>query len=334
MKFKGILALILVVGLVFMIGSAKAAMMIDNEPGNGAIVYFQANASGLGTVFSIFNTASEDRTVHLIIKDQCSQYINDVCLELSPNGAIHYGIFADAGGAYLRCINGECQQGMAPIRDLKLDDDQNYRGYVNITEIQDCAHKDTPAYEVVKGESKPLNDLIVSAALITNDWWIGINGFMIQGLVYGDLTADGQIKDEALPGGPNGKGRIAIGRWYNGQDPDAPGSTEYVASLITIFPADREPGKCENCGEDYRMKVLNYDDYETEFSDKKEVKEVASTPLKEMLIPDWAGWIKITDIDNATSCGIDNASMCGFILVEEKGGGNADAVPLFQNKLW
>jgi len=101
MKFKGILALILVVGLVFMSGSAKAvrqaATMIDNQPGNGAIVYFQANTSGLGTVFSIFNTASEDRTVHLIIKDQCSQYINDVCLELSPNGAVHYGIFADAG---------------------------------------------------------------------------------------------------------------------------------------------------------------------------------------------------------------------------------------------
>ena len=326
MKFKGILALILVVGLVFMIGSAKAAMMIDNEPGNGAIVYFQANASGLGTVFSIFNTAAEDRTVHLIIKDQCSQYINDVCLELSPNGAVHYGIFADAGGAYLRCINGEgCQKGMAYIPDLKLDGDQNYRGYVNITEIENCASKNQPTRT---------NDLIVSGALITNEWWIGINGFMIQGLVYGDLTADGQIKDEALPGGPNGKGRIAIGRWYNGQDPDAPGSTEYVASLITVFPADREPGKCENCGEDYRMKVLNYDDYETEFSDKKEVKEVASTPLKEMLIPDWAGWIKITDIDNATSCGIDNASMCGFILVEEKGGGNADAVPLFQNKLW
>lgn len=326
MKFKGILALILVVGLVFMIGSAKAAMMIDNEPGNGAIVYFQANASGLGTVFSIFNTAAEDRTVHLIIKDQCSQYINDVCLELSPNGAVHYGIFADAGGAYLRCINGEgCQKGMAYIPDLKLDGDQNYRGYVNITEIENCARKDQPT---------DTNDLIVSGALITNDWWIGINGFMIQGLVYGDLRADGQIKDEALPGGPNGKGRIAIGRWYNGQDPDAPGSTEYVASLITIFPADREPGKCENCGEAYRMKVLNYDDYETEFSDKVEVKEVASTPLKDMLIPDWAGWIKITDIDNATSCGIDNASMCGFILVEEKGGGNADAVPLFQNKLW
>jgi len=326
MKFKGILALILVVGLVFMIGSAKAAMMIDNEPGNGAIVYFQANASGLGTVFSIFNTAAEDRTVHLIIKDQCSQYINDVCLELSPNGAVHYGIFADAGGAYLRCINGEgCQQGMAYIPDLKLDGDQNYRGYVNITEIENCASKNQPTRT---------NDLIVSGALITNEWWIGINGFMIQGLVYGDLTADGQIKDEALPGGPNGKGRIAIGRWYNGQDPDAPGSTEYVASLITVFPADREPGKCEDCADAYRMKVLNYDDYQTEFSSKKEVKEVASTPLGEMLIADWAGWIKITDIDNATSCGIDNASMCGFILVEEKGGGNADAVPLFQNKLW
>lgn len=326
MKFKGILALILVVGLVFMIGSAKAAMMIDNEPGNGAIVYFQANASGLGTVFSIFNTAAEDRTVHLIIKDQCSQYINDVCLELSPNGAVHYGIFADAGGAYLRCINGEgCQKGMAYIPDLKLDDDQNYRGYVNVTEIKSCASKDQPT---------DTNDLIVSGALITNEWWIGINGFMIQGLRSGDLTADGQIKDEALPGGPNGKGRIAIGRWYNGQDPDAPGSTEYVASLITVFPADREPGKCEDCADAYRMKVLNYDDYQTEFSDKKEVKEVASTPLKDMLIPDWAGWIKITDIDNATSCGIDNASMCGFILVEEKGGGNADAVPLFQNKLW
>ena len=328
MKFKGILALILVVGLVFMSGSAKAvrqaATMIDNQPGNGAIVYFQANTSGLGTVFSIFNTASEDRTVHLIIKDQCSQYINDVCLELSANGAVHYGIFADAGGAYLRCINGECQQGMAPIRDLKLDDDQNYRGYVNVTEIKSCASKDQPT---------DTNDLIVSGALITNDWWIGINGFMIQGLRSGDLTADGQIKDEALPGGPNGKGRIAIGRWYNGQDPDAPGSTEYVASLITIFPADRKPGKCEDCADAYRMKVLNYDDYQTEFSDKVEVKEVASTLLKDMLIPDWAGWIKITDIDNATSCGIDNASMCGFILVEEKGGGNADAVPLFQNNL-
>jgi len=327
MKFKGILALILVVGLVFMSGSAKAvrqaAMMIDNEPGNGAIVYFQANASGLGTVFSIFNTAAEDKTVHLIIKDQCSQYINDVCLELSPNGAVHYGIFADAEGAYLRCINGECQQGMHCIRHLKLDDDQNYRGYVNITEIKGRARKAQPT---------DTNDLIVSAALITNDWWIGINGFMIQGLRSGDLTADGQIKDEALPGGPNGRDRIAIGRWYNGQDPDAPGSTEYVASLITIFPADREPGKCEDCGDAYRMKVLNYDDYETEFSDKVEVKEVASTPLKDMLIPDWAGWIEITDIDNATSCGIDNASMCGFILVEEKGGGNADAVPLFQNK--
>jgi len=319
---KVLVVLSLVMGLVFMAGNVKAATMNDNQPGNGAIVYFQANTSGLGTVFSIFNTASSSTTVHLIIKDQCSQYINDVCLELSANGAVHYGIFADSGGAYLRCINGGCQKGIAYIPDLEVDDDLNYRGYVNITEITGCGNKATPT---------DTNDLIVSGALITDDWWVGINGFMIQDLTSGNLTDDGQIKDEALPGGPDGTGnRFAIGRWYNGQDPNSPGSDEYVASLITVFPADREAGTCEDCADAYRLKVLNYDDYETEFSDKIEVKEVACTPLEGMLIPDWAGWVKITDIDNATACGIDDAPMCGFVLVEEKGGGNADAVPLFQ----
>ena len=344
MKSKG-LVLILVLGLVLVTSSAKAATMIDNQPGNGAIVYFQANASGIGTVFSIFNSNNWAETVHLIIKDQCSQYKMDVCLELSANGAVHYGIFADADGAYLRCINGACRLGKTYITDLKPDDDGYYRGYVQVTQIYSCAEKNAPVdwwYPVIWPR-----DLIVSTALLANDWWVGINASMIQGLTdeweNNDLTDDGQIKarilDEdgnvvrwVLPEGPNvGHSRFVIGRYYQGADPNAPGSPEHEAKLITVFPTDRKPGECEECEDDYLLSILAYDDYETEHSTKIKVKEVASTSLKDLPLPGWAGWIKITEIDNATSCGIDNAPICGFILIEEKGGGRADALPLFRN---
>ncbi len=83
---KILLVLSLVMGLVFMAGSAKAATSaIQSLPGGAAVGYFEANSSGLATLVNIQNV--NDATAvscHMTLYDKDSTDVIDFEVPLSP----------------------------------------------------------------------------------------------------------------------------------------------------------------------------------------------------------------------------------------------------------
>jgi len=106
---KGFLVLALVIGLVMMVGQAKAATSaIENVPGGAGVIYFQASPGGLMTVFNIQNVVanlepslrfpvgltSAAILVHAAVYDSESRHLADFNIPLSPRdnwGAVIVG---------------------------------------------------------------------------------------------------------------------------------------------------------------------------------------------------------------------------------------------------
>ena len=99
MKYKGLLALILVVGLVLMAGSAKAASsMSDNVPGNAAFAYFYATPGCISTVVQIHNISDQDQCIHIVPFDRCSTPGYDYQFCVSEHGTLILIIDATSEG--------------------------------------------------------------------------------------------------------------------------------------------------------------------------------------------------------------------------------------------
>jgi len=83
---KILLVLSLVMGLVFMAGSAKAATSaIQSLPGGAAVGYFEANSSGLATLVNIQNVDDDTAiSAHMTLYDKDSDDVIDFEVPLSP----------------------------------------------------------------------------------------------------------------------------------------------------------------------------------------------------------------------------------------------------------
>jgi len=106
---KILLVLSLVMGLVFMAGSAKAATSaIEGVPGGAGIITWQASAAGLATVVDITNISNgrfDSILVHAIVYDRDSKHIVDFNIPLSPRD--HAGLLITGDGTNITISNLE-----------------------------------------------------------------------------------------------------------------------------------------------------------------------------------------------------------------------------------
>jgi len=106
---KILLVLSLVMGLVFMAGSVKAATSaIEGVPGGAGIITWQASAAGLATVVDITNISpgiNDYILVHAIVYDRDSKHIVDFNIPLSPRD--HGGLLITGDGTNITISNLE-----------------------------------------------------------------------------------------------------------------------------------------------------------------------------------------------------------------------------------
>ena len=309
MKSKGLLALILVVGLVLMAGSAKAAdSMADNVPGNGAFAYFYVIPNCISTTVMIFNTSDADQWIHIIAKDECSNHVWDADLKLTHKGTAVVRIEGDDTGAYIVGVGGEAKDTIGRERlHMSPDENGNYMGYLTIVAIVDDTQIGVPV---------DTNPLIVSTALTHADWWVGVNAAMIQGLVDADVDdLTGDITAAFLAG----RDCVTLyGRWYD--DDTTRGNLVLVFPVgcdnEDCFPQGCDEGKCE-----YSIAGYSYDEEQHKRSFTRTIKEANMIPFGTVLptVGATAGWV---EVDNTT------ASAFGFTIMED--GLHSDALPLFK----
>jgi len=320
MKSKGLLALILVVGLVLMAGSAKAAnSMSDNVPGNGAFAYFYATPDCISTLVAIFNIDTTANWIHIIAKDQDSKHVWDADLCLTHKGTAVLMVYADANGIYINGIGGEA---IGQINNEKLfmtpDENGAYMGYINVVAVS--PDKGTNTATACSGApviGQPVGDdpLVVTTALVQSNWWVGINAAMVQRLTdpdVDDLTGD--VGTSMLAG----RECVTLyGRWYD--DPNTRGN------LVLVFPVGMDNTNCfvGTCPEEtpYPITGYSYDENQNRRSFTRCVKEANMIPFGTVLpdVGSGSGWV---EIDNTT------ASAFGYVIVEN--GLQADAAPLFK----
>jgi len=106
---KVFLVLSLVIGLVMMVGSAKAATSaLEGVPGGAGIIFWQASAAGLATVVDITNISNginDYILVHAIVYDRDSNHIVDFNIPLSPRD--HGGLLITGDGTNITISNLE-----------------------------------------------------------------------------------------------------------------------------------------------------------------------------------------------------------------------------------
>lgn len=319
---KVFLVLGLIVGLVFMAGSVKAAdSMMDNVPGNGSFAYFYASPNCISTVISIFNTDDTAHWVHIIAKDQDSKHVWSANLCISHKGTAVLHVYATGTGAYINGIGGYAEGAINDeILFMSPNADGNYMGYLTIVAVKDDIDTTATACKGKADIGIPVDDdvLLVTTALVQDNWWVGVNAAMVQGLEdagVDDLTGD------ILPSMLAGRSCVNLyGRWYN--DANTRGD------LVLVFPVGKDNNACfvGSCPTTtpYPIVGYSYDEHEHKRDFGRCIKEANMIPFGEVL-PDvgaGAGWV---EIDNTT------ASAFGFTIMEN--GIQCDALPLFKESV-
>lgn len=325
MKFKGFLALILVIGLVLIGSSAKAATsMADNAPGNASFAYFYAVPDCMSTVIMIHNTATADQCVHVIPFDRCSIPGYDYQFCVSEKGTLILKIDVTADG-YGTITPISCDGTEMTVREMGLPAlaDGTLMGYLFISAIEQAA-TGCKALETCTCDTPDIdnlvdtNPLVVCTALIQTNWWVGIDNAMVQGLADTEVNTEGYI-----PNGTdilNGACVDIYGRWYD--DTNTNGNT------VLVFPVGAVActADCDDseCGKDkgYYITGFSYDEAQHPTSFHKCVEEANMIPFGAIGMPTGgatAGWV---EIDNVT------ASAFGFTIMED--GLHCDALPLYK----
>ena len=307
---KVLVVLSLVMGLVFMAGNVKAAnSMMDNVPGNGAFAYFYASPDCISTVISIFNIDDTANWIHIIAKDQDSEHVwdADVCLTHKGTAVLH--VYADDAGVYIDGIGGEVIDVINnEILYMDANEDGAYMGYLSIVAVTGGDEPTAEECVAPANVGKPVDDdiLIVTTALVMDNWWVGINGAMVQGLADGDVDdLSGDVGNTILAGVPCVN---LYGRWYDDENTRG--------DLVLVFPVGTDA-----CLPEYEIIGYSYDEMQEKRSFSRDLDEANMIPFGEVLpnVGSGSGWV---EIDNTT------ASAFGYVIVED--GTHCDALPLFK----
>ena len=171
---KVFLVLSLVIGLVMMAGSAKAATSaLEGVPGGAGIIFWQASAAGLATVVDITNISAginDSILVHAIVYDRDSKHIVDFNIPLSPRD--HGGLLITGDGTNITISNLEPTPHFPiPILPVTvavpaIDDLQH--GYMTFT----ITASDNPAFGG-NADGDPTNDPnLTGTTVVLPDWLI------------------------------------------------------------------------------------------------------------------------------------------------------------------
>ena len=324
MKSKGLLALVLVVGLVLMAGNVRAATSLDNVPGFIVAGIWEGTDSGIGTIFMLKNTnATYYYKVHYVIYGECSKHVADSDIVLSPKDSTGLHIYFENGT--MKVLTGKYDPNEGKPQSCKgnysADADGYYRGY-GLFYIEDKC-KDGSDWAKYSPDPSD-NALALSISILNPDtWYTGINGVAVQ-LEGGDTvptTADAAraYLDATLKESP------WDGRWY--------ASSIWNGQLLVCFPGNKSKA-CK-----YTIAGDNWDEDENPSSFELTVPEVARIPITGNFsteVEQWiaaygdaeTGWVQITEATNGTA----DVGMFGLIILEEPDINAADVLPLWHQE--
>lgn len=314
---KMFLVLSLVIGLIMVAGSVKAATSYDNVPGEIVAGIWVCTKGDIETVFMIKNTNNVGTSTtplkfHYGIYDENSDELTDGILKFTAYDSTGLVLKVKSDGD-LYLITDKYESGGTKETNIATptaDADGYYTGYIVIYNTDNISTASNPI---------AMSSSIYAAS---EKWYTGLNCISVQDETVTSLDAARSALDANLKEG------TWFGRWYSEKD------NYWKGAFLLCCPGDKDSK------DKYSITGENYDENEKYQSFTRTIKEVERVPIKSEYtnksnwIPVYSdansGWIHIKSAKSATDN--ETVGMFGFFILEKSDTNAADVLPLWHSE--